>query len=250
MSKECEIIQDLLPLYADGVCSEASREIVDEHLLECPSCREFLKDLRETELESALHREKESVLEYGLRQFRRRSAAVGSAVSGVFLVPILICLGVSLLRGPQLSWVSIVVAALCVLASVTVVPIAVSRDKLFWTFCAFTASLVLLLGVTCLYSRGDWFRIAASAVLFGLSVVFLPFVIRAAPVKKLIGDTNRALIVLGTDFALFFNLLNAIDSQGRFTLGNLLFTLGACLGILGVVAAVWRNRKTKTDREE
>lgn len=37
----CEIIQDLLPLYEDGCCSEQSRKIVEEHLAECESCRKI-----------------------------------------------------------------------------------------------------------------------------------------------------------------------------------------------------------------
>lgn len=28
----CELIQDILPLYHDGVCSEVSRKLVDSHL--------------------------------------------------------------------------------------------------------------------------------------------------------------------------------------------------------------------------
>ncbi|MCA1063928.1 zf-HC2 domain-containing protein [Rossellomorea sp. AcN35-11] len=35
----CEIIEDLLPLYHDEVCSEESRKMVDEHLAGCEQCR-------------------------------------------------------------------------------------------------------------------------------------------------------------------------------------------------------------------
>jgi len=41
---ECEIIKDLLPLYADGVASEASLEMVERHLSECASCRNLLNE--------------------------------------------------------------------------------------------------------------------------------------------------------------------------------------------------------------
>ena len=37
-----EIIQDLLPLYHDGVCSEKSRAAVAAHLADCSVCREAL----------------------------------------------------------------------------------------------------------------------------------------------------------------------------------------------------------------
>ena len=43
MKVNCEIVQDLLPLYEDGVCSESSRAAVEEHLKACENCR-GLKD--------------------------------------------------------------------------------------------------------------------------------------------------------------------------------------------------------------
>lgn len=39
---EHEIVRDLLPLYHDGVCSNASRRAVEEHLNTCPDCRAVL----------------------------------------------------------------------------------------------------------------------------------------------------------------------------------------------------------------
>lgn len=39
MKLTCEIVQDLLPLYEDNVCSPGSRAAVEEHLQECESCR-------------------------------------------------------------------------------------------------------------------------------------------------------------------------------------------------------------------
>ena len=37
-----DIVQDLLPLYHDGVCSEKSRAAVEEHLKTCETCRAAL----------------------------------------------------------------------------------------------------------------------------------------------------------------------------------------------------------------
>ena len=243
MKYECDVIRDLLPLYADRACSEKSRDMVEEHLQECQDCRNMVSMLLDTRIENELQTERESVLAYGARQFRRRSAIVGSAVSGSLTIPILICLATGLFVRPSLSWISVVMAGLCVFASLVVVPLLVREDKLFWTFCAFCASLILLLGIVCTYSHGDWFGIAASAVLFGLSLVSLPFLLRARPVKKLIGDSNRLLIILGVDFALFFNLLNMIDTRGKATLGSFLFAAGSVGGIVCVIYAILQNRK-------
>lgn len=38
----CKIIEDLLPLYADGICSEDSRDVIGQHIAICPECREKL----------------------------------------------------------------------------------------------------------------------------------------------------------------------------------------------------------------
>lgn len=46
MKHECEVILDLLPLYHDGVCSEKSREMVEEHLVECEACQRALAEIR------------------------------------------------------------------------------------------------------------------------------------------------------------------------------------------------------------
>lgn len=41
MKYSCNMIQDLIPLYIDGVCSEESKEAVEQHLSECPDCKAF-----------------------------------------------------------------------------------------------------------------------------------------------------------------------------------------------------------------
>jgi len=47
MKIQCAVIEDLLPLYVDGVCSEESKIILEEHLKECSGCREKLKAQKE-----------------------------------------------------------------------------------------------------------------------------------------------------------------------------------------------------------
>lgn len=49
MSYPCKLIQDLLPLYHDGVCSGESREIIEEHLTNCAECSEVLEKIRSAE---------------------------------------------------------------------------------------------------------------------------------------------------------------------------------------------------------
>ena len=237
---DCEVIRDLLPLYADEACSEKSRSLVNEHLLDCAECRDMLQRLQNQEIENNLKSEKESVIQFGVRQFKKRTAAVGSAVSGAVIVPVLICL---YLFGSPMGWIDIVLAALCVAASVSVVPIMIHEDKLFWMFCAFTASLMLLLGVICIHSHGHWFWIASSASLFGLAAVGLPFVIKARPMKKLIGDLKPWVVVAGVDIALFINMMSMIASRGKLTLSTVLFTAGIIAGIWAILSEIIKRKK-------
>ena len=243
MKINCEVIRDLLPLYADDVCSAASREMVEEHLQDCNDCREELDRIRKTEINTALQEEKYSVVQYGAQRFKRRSAVVGSAISGLFMIPILVMLILNLYAGSSLGVFFIVLASLLVAASLIIVPLIMPEDKAFWTFCAFCASLMVLLAVICLYVRGRWFWIASSATLFGLAVVFLPFVIRARPVKKLIGDSSPALIVLILDGAMFLNMMNMIGSRGKITVSSILLTLGVFAGIWAVIYEISVKRK-------
>ncbi len=44
---DCRIIQDLLPLYVDGLTSNYSNQVVEAHLKECPECAQILKYMQE-----------------------------------------------------------------------------------------------------------------------------------------------------------------------------------------------------------
>ena len=243
MKINCDVARDLLPLYADEACSETSRQLVEEHLEACGACRDLLKRLRRTELESDLRSEKNSVLQYGRNRFKRRSAAVGSAVSGLFMIPILICLIVNIVSELTMNWFVVTLAALSVAASLIIVPLMAPRDKLFWTFCAFCVSLMLLLGSICLYTHGSWFWIASSSTLFGLSVVFLPFAVKARPMQRLIGNANRPLFVLGVDAALFVNMMYMISHQKKAPGLSWLFIIALVAGIGLIVLELLRKRQ-------
>ena len=90
----CGVIKDLLPLYADGVLSDESRELVEAHLGECPECAEYLRKLRDPELSGAKKRAAEgrSALKKIRKTLRIRrlltalitAACVAAAAGGIF----------------------------------------------------------------------------------------------------------------------------------------------------------------------
>lgn len=49
MKYSCNLIKDLLPLYHDGVCSDDSNEIIEQHLSECPACKEYFEEMCKTD---------------------------------------------------------------------------------------------------------------------------------------------------------------------------------------------------------
>lgn len=59
MRLPCEVVQDILPLYHDGVCNDLTKNLVEEHLRECESCRKMLScidseiQISEQELDTA-----------------------------------------------------------------------------------------------------------------------------------------------------------------------------------------------------
>lgn len=48
----CEVIMDLIPMYADKSASDETRVLVENHIKDCPSCKRFLKSCNNTESKS------------------------------------------------------------------------------------------------------------------------------------------------------------------------------------------------------
>ncbi|MGX7107932.1 zf-HC2 domain-containing protein [Facklamia miroungae] len=90
MKYDCDLIVDLLPLYVEGVLSQTSNEIVEEHLRECEDCIELLEELKKDN--SLRLKEKESyethVKEYTER-VKKRKRIIRLALGALFFV----CIG-------------------------------------------------------------------------------------------------------------------------------------------------------------
>ena len=94
MSKPCEVIQDLLPLYVDGACSESSVEIIKEHLESCPECREIYQQLHSHTSEEILQKEKDGVISRHSRKLRK--GKILTVIFSVILTLIIVFTCVSL----------------------------------------------------------------------------------------------------------------------------------------------------------
>ena len=195
MKYNCDLISDLLPLYKDDICSESSRKIVEEHIAECPDCKKILNSLNDISIDEKIVREKEQVIDSQAKFFKRKSALAGSIIGLIFSIPILVCLIVNLATGAGLTWFFIVLAAILVAASLIIVPLMVPENKMFTTMTSFTATTILLLAVICIYSGGNWFFVAASSTLFGLTLLFAPFIVYRRPVASYIKKSKGLAIM-------------------------------------------------------
>lgn len=91
MKYECEVIRDLLPLYQDGVCSDKSRKIVEEHLSECIKCTEYSHKMSNALPELAVPvREFQAAESFkSVRRRITRGKLIAAAVSVIVVIGIL-----------------------------------------------------------------------------------------------------------------------------------------------------------------
>ena len=88
MNLTCNIVEDLLPLYIDEVCSEESRKAVQEHLCHCKKCREQVENSKNFPLLSVSTDPptEERIIRKSFRKIRVRWLA--SLLCILFLFPI------------------------------------------------------------------------------------------------------------------------------------------------------------------
>lgn len=216
MKYQCEIIRDLLPLYQDQVCSNASKAMVEEHLQECADCKVVAEKLTNYDVDHSLAEEKNSVLRSHKKEETKRTYKAGIITSAVLMIPIVVCFICNLAIGHTLDWFFIVLTSVFVAASIFVVPFLVSRKKALWTVTSFTAALLLLLLVCSLYVGGDWFFIAAVSCIFGLSVFLAPFVVQQLSLPEAL-SRRKGLLVMAWDTLWLYAL---IVTSGLYTHWN------------------------------
>ena len=91
MNCNCGIIDDLLPLYVDGACSEESRAAIEEHLVSCEVCRKKLERMQSDTVasEPMIHAGEVAVAQYAIKVKRHR---IKLAVTAVAITVVAACL--------------------------------------------------------------------------------------------------------------------------------------------------------------
>lgn len=226
----CGVVRDLLPLYVDGVCGDASRRLVDEHIRSCPDCAKMLAQLQNSACEDSLRREASAVL--APRRWRNRAFAASCALAAFACVPACL-LAVVLPDGPSMGWgwLMLLAPALLVEMSTTMLPLRTRRYTGRWTLLGFTGSLLLLL-MACMVYTDRWYFMAAALGLYVLSVLaVVPWAVRELPLPSAFGaDRRRALAAWDGGFALLLVTAYCLTCWQR--------PAALCLGVAGTLAAL------------
>ena len=121
MNIDCRVIGDLLPLYADESCSDASRALVDDHLKTCPRCRETLARMKSEQfLPAAQVIDPPAVADYAQKVKHRRQKRGTCLTVGVIALIVLLSLAaaawMNLVRA-QHPYIPVVEESVCNLAA-------------------------------------------------------------------------------------------------------------------------------------
>lgn len=125
----------------------------------------------------------------------------------VALIPCFIC---NLAINKTLSWFWIVLSALVLAFTFTNLPKLIKKHRLILIPLFEYLALVLLLGVCCVYTRGNWFWIPTLAVLLGLTMIFAPIYITKYDIFSKIKKYND-FISVAVDFLMLNMLLLIIN---------------------------------------
>jgi len=88
MKINCDVIQDLLPLYAENMASQGSRDLVEEHLEECETCKQELGQIMKPGIKISM-KDVDQVKGFA-RKFRKHT--INIAVMSVFITVSIISL--------------------------------------------------------------------------------------------------------------------------------------------------------------
>ena len=127
---------------------------------------------------------------------------------GIALIPCFIC---NIAINKTLSWFWIVLSSLILAFTFTNLPKLIKKYKLILIPLSQYLALVLLLGVCCIYSGGNWFFIPVLAVLLGLVIIFAPVYIAKYEVFSKIKKYND-FVSVAVDFLMLNILLIVINA--------------------------------------
>lgn len=215
-NKECEIVQDLLPLYYDKACSEASSSFVEKHLAGCSDCQKIYDELKENNVDEVLANESKGVLERHAKKERNAAYKAGVVIAAILMLPIVITFIVQVATGMGLGVFSVVTASMMLVAALTVVPLMSANNRLLKCIIAGVVSLVLILFFVDRMNGGGNFLLWSIPTVFGISIVLFPIVICLVSLPPVLSD-KKALMTMTWDTLWLFLTMFIVYYHSGFT---------------------------------
>ena len=90
----CEVIQDLFPSYIDGLTSDVTDTVIEEHIMECERCKTALDAMKEPQV-SPISLEDKQEIDF-LKKTRTKTKRM---IAGSIFMVIFIVVAVLIVRG-------------------------------------------------------------------------------------------------------------------------------------------------------
>ncbi|MBE5906292.1 MAG: hypothetical protein E7277_05785 [Lachnospiraceae bacterium] len=99
MKLDCDVIQDLLPLYVDKVSSESSNELIENHLQNCEKCKMIYEQMKNPPVSSPTveHLQEKETLKAAASHWKEHSRKLKRQVSLITAACIFLLLGLTVL---------------------------------------------------------------------------------------------------------------------------------------------------------
>lgn len=212
--QECEIVQDLLPLYYDDACTPASRKLVEQHLQTCESCKKMYAELKNNIVGTVIKEEAAGVLKRHAKKERNAAYKAGVVIAFLLLLPVIITLLASMSSGDGLGVFAVVTASMLLIGAITVVPLVFSKKRVLKSILTGVTALLLIYFFVDQMNGGGEFILWSIPTIFGLSIVLFPFLIRSVSLPPVLSD-KKALITLAWDTLwLFLTIVEVCDRSG------------------------------------
>lgn len=211
---ECDVVQDLLPLYYDNACTSASKKMVEQHLMTCEKCKKTYEALRNTTIDTVMKDEAEGILERHAKKERNMAYKAGIMIALILMVPVVITFIVSMSSGGGLGVFAVLTASMLLVASLSVVPLLSTQRRMTKSILASVIALLLIFFFVDRMNGGGEFVLWTIPTIFGLSIVFFPLVIRNITLPPILSD-KKALITLTWDTLwLFLTIFEVCNHSG------------------------------------
>ena len=161
----------------------------------------MLKQLDTSEAEDQFVLDAHDVLKHHVKNEQTATVKTGLVSARLLMIPVIIAVILTLPGYSDWKIDAVLIASMLLIAGMTVVPLLSKKKKISRTIIFSTLALLLIIFfVEMLFDNGGWLRFGeiAASVIFGLSIMFAPFVINQASLPEAMKDQKR-LITMGWD---------------------------------------------------